>query len=350
MKRWLLRIGFVIGGPLLVLLLIEGIWQLIGDPRIAEKQAWLAKVAPHSRLGELGMMVVDEEAEVSYRLKPGFEETVDGQTYRINSHGMRGPEVEKQRQEGVKRILVIGDSYAFGYGVDEPATISAQLQARLRPRQPGIEVLNMGVPAYQTGQEARLLEREGIAFDPDLVVLVYYGNDNITQTLIYDPRFKIIHFDEMPFSYGMKHVLSRSILYSRVCKGYTQYLTKSGALDFHGLLHWPTTRTRIRKIVKICADAQVKFLLVALPTLSSSRPLFNPNSAITKAHRRVLILAADDGIPVIDMRATFMARNVPVEDLFLKATEPRRDTHLNQEGLRILVDQVVAAIESNKVF
>jgi lysophospholipase L1-like esterase len=348
MKKWLLRLGLVVIGPVVMLLLLEAVWQAIGDPRIGENEVWLTKVAAHSRLGVMGMFELDEDEAVSFRLKPGFEAKIGKQTYRINSHGMRGPEVSKQRISGVKRILLVGDSYAFGYGVDESATVSAQLQARLSVKHTGIEVLNMGVPAYHTGQELRRLELDGMSFTPDLVVLIYYPNDNIQQTLMYDPRFRVIHFDEMPFSYGTRHFLSRSIVYSRITKGYTQYLTRSGSLETRGLRHWSTTRERLRKMTKICKDAGCKFLLVALPTLSYSRELFDPDHEINKAHDRMLLFTEDQGIATVDMRSALLARKKPIEALFVAPEPPRRDTHFNQAGYRVLVDSLTAAIESKK--
>lgn len=348
MKRWLVRIGMVILSTFSVLLVIEVIWQLVGDPRIAENREWLESVAPHSRLGAMGMFVLDEDADISFRLAPGFKATIEGQTYRINSHGMRGPEVAKARKPGIKRILVVGDSYAFGYGVDDSATISAQLQARLEPKHAGIEVLNMGVPAYHTGQEVRQLERDGVTFAPDLVILIYYSNDNLGPTLIYAPEFKAIYFDEMPFSYGTRRVLSRSIVYYITSKAYTKYLKGSGVFDTRGLLYWSITRERILRMVKTCRDAKIKFLMVALPEMTYSRELFDPEHEINKAHDRLLTFAEDDGIPIMDMRAPLLERRKPVEELFVVPQPPKRDTHFNQQGFKILVDNLVLAIEASK--
>jgi hypothetical protein len=61
------------------------------------------------------------------------------QTYeRTNAHGQRDRERTLRKPEGVKRILLLGDSVVEGYGLRESETLSRQLEAlyasiRIRP-------------------------------------------------------------------------------------------------------------------------------------------------------------------------------------------------------------------------
>lgn len=91
----------------------------------------------------------------------------------INAEGFRGREVQLPKPKGAKRILVLGDSNAFGYGVNEEERFSNLLEQRLA----GYEIVNLGVFGYGTDQEAILLEREGLRFSPDLVILAYIPGD-----------------------------------------------------------------------------------------------------------------------------------------------------------------------------
>ncbi len=98
------------------------------------------------------------------------------QTYeRTNSHGQRDRERTLRKPEGVRRILLLGDSVVEGYGLRESETISRQLED-LYPNG-STEVLNFGVSAYCTRAEVELLEVKGLRFDPDVVVLVFVEND-----------------------------------------------------------------------------------------------------------------------------------------------------------------------------
>src|SRR6185503_2752348 len=84
---------------------------------------------------------------------PGVRGRFHGQTVTHNSQGNRGPEAAFAKPSGVRRVVVIGDSQAWGYGVGDDETIPAQLQ-RLLNEAGGAryEVLNLGVGGYGTDQ------------------------------------------------------------------------------------------------------------------------------------------------------------------------------------------------------
>ena len=95
----------------------------------------------------------------------------------INSRGMRDREVPVERT-GAARIVVIGDSIAFGSGVAARDRFSDQLESLLERRLAGaVEVLNLGVGGYDTLQEVATLEDVGLRFAPDLVLVAYCVND-----------------------------------------------------------------------------------------------------------------------------------------------------------------------------
>ncbi len=98
------------------------------------------------------------------------------QTYeRTNAHGQRDRERTLRKPEGVKRILLLGDSVVEGYGLRESDTLSSQLETLYADD--SIEVLNFGVSAYCTRAEIELLRVKGLQFDPDIVILVFVEND-----------------------------------------------------------------------------------------------------------------------------------------------------------------------------
>ncbi|MCA8957300.1 MAG: hypothetical protein KDC87_14590 [Planctomycetes bacterium] len=338
----MLRIALLLGAPLLLLSLIEGVWQLIGDPRIAANRAWLAAQPPHFRLSDRGMLRSDPDPEVAFTLRPGFDEVVGGNRYRVNELGLRGGPVAVPKPAGHKRVLVLGDSYAFGFGVAEKDTLAAQLQRALAAPHREVEVLNAGVPGYHTGQELQVLVRNGSKLAPDLVVLVYYANDNITPTFLYDPRLRIVYVDELPLPDWIKRVMARSILYSKLTKAYTAWLTHRGALDSRGERHWPTTRARLQAIAGWCRAQRIGLVLAAIPALDNSIDFINKTHVYNRDHDRLLTFAKGAGIAVADLRAVLLQRAKPIEDLFVSRKPP--DSHLTGEGYRLLAAAVVEAI------
>jgi LysM repeat protein len=121
----------------------------------------------------------------------GIFETPQFQTsVRINQKGLRDREHSYERTNDTKRILVIGDSFAWGYGVEETERFSQLLETSL-----GVEVINAGVSGYSTDQELLWLRTEGIKYDFDLVILGFTGNDiddnnrQLVSSIYYKPQF-----------------------------------------------------------------------------------------------------------------------------------------------------------------
>ena len=86
--------------------------------------------------------------------------------YKINSHGLRGPEIAYDKPAGTSRIVLLGDSHAFGFGVPESYHFASLLEGYL----PGVQVVNLGVNGYGIAQELLYLTREGFKYHPDLVI------------------------------------------------------------------------------------------------------------------------------------------------------------------------------------
>lgn len=102
----------------------------------------------------------------------------DRGTIHINALGLRGREIAVAKEPGSFRVLVFGDSFIFGVGVDEEHLFSAALARRLRAasvRRP--DVVNMGVSGYSTDQELILYRELGSRMQADLVLVAVCDND-----------------------------------------------------------------------------------------------------------------------------------------------------------------------------
>ena len=119
------------------------------------------------------------------RLVPNTTTTYMGKTVTINSEGLRNPEVSRQKAESGYRILVLGDSVAFGWGVDEQEAFPRCIEKKLNdaPQRPGqearthYEVINAAVPGYGLYQELKQLAEIGKRYEPDMVILTLINND-----------------------------------------------------------------------------------------------------------------------------------------------------------------------------
>jgi len=96
-----------------------------------------------------------------------------------NSEGFRdkinwGENMEYWKKSGKRRILLLGDSVCFGFGLNFEETMGEILEVLLKDR---FVVLNTSVVGYAIDQETILLEREGIKYSPDYVVYCVWVND-----------------------------------------------------------------------------------------------------------------------------------------------------------------------------
>jgi hypothetical protein len=99
-------------------------------------------------------------------------------TLKVNSRGLRGPERDYPKPPGTRRLLILGDSFAAGYYVDEEQTLRAVLEGLLTTGGCGpAEVINGGTIAYSTDQEYLFYKTEGRRYAPDAVLLAFYYND-----------------------------------------------------------------------------------------------------------------------------------------------------------------------------
>lgn len=147
----------------------------------------LLRLRGHGEHDEHGLDSMHVYSEIyGWTLSRGFRHRAQTKTISVNSKGYRGREHDLARTPGVARVVMLGDSITFGPGVDDTETFSDRLDSLPN----GPEVVNLGVMGYGTDQELLKLEREGLAFGPDVVVLHFCLHndfaDNMLARALYD--------------------------------------------------------------------------------------------------------------------------------------------------------------------
>lgn len=147
-----------------------------------------------------------------YKHAPGLRRTYQGVDVAINQLGFRDRELEKKRDNEL-RILLLGDSVTFGWGVPIEATFGRTLERILTARigRP-VRVINTGVGGYNTVQEYAVLRAYADAIEPDIVVLLYVFNDIETNDPPFDPSSQVSLSGTSPPE-SMAILLGRSWLY-----------------------------------------------------------------------------------------------------------------------------------------
>lgn len=118
--------------------------------------------------------------KIIYDLIPNLDVKFQGVETKINSCGMRSPEREAVKSPTTYRIALLGDSFAFGWGVEYQESFAHQLEVILNEAGEGkikVEVLNFGVPGYSTFQEVAKFQELGDDFDIDAALVYFVEND-----------------------------------------------------------------------------------------------------------------------------------------------------------------------------
>lgn len=97
-----------------------------------------------------------------------------------NGAGLREEQdIPFAKPAGQFRVLFVGDSCTFGFGVTHRETFVEGVERRLRARFPerDIACINAGVPGYTLAQGWAYLRREGLRYQPDIVLCAFGWND-----------------------------------------------------------------------------------------------------------------------------------------------------------------------------
>jgi lysophospholipase L1-like esterase len=158
--------------------------------------------APHGAAGLRGLHEARPDRPWLYGLRPGTEERLEVSgdiLYRVNADGFRDRRYVQLKPPGTFRVVVLGDSIAFGYGVEQRDAFPKLLEARLAELAPEahVEVLNLGTSGYNAYTEAELLKDVGVKYSPDLVLVQFCINDLNDPTVHFDAQTRL-HLGSIP--------------------------------------------------------------------------------------------------------------------------------------------------------
>jgi lysophospholipase L1-like esterase len=332
-------------------------------PRRRKLRWTLAALAILPVVGELGLRVSGAAfrypspcALVDGRgcmMLPGLHETVavagDRFSFTTNSRGLRNREATPE-DSSRRHVVVLGDSAAFGAHVDDAEVFTVLLDERLASH--GAAVINAGSPYLKgTDQQLRYLMDEGAVLAPDVVVLVFNGNNDVS-----DNSREEFFVDGVPQPWKPR-LLQRLVTTSARLPGYgslTDHSWLFGAFSFFyfnahvrfgappNLHRAEATESVLRSLQSECRRRGADLMMVLLPQqkdvperLSSGHfPHWSPEELVVDVTTRL-------GIRVLDESELVAAPGAIVND-----------GHLSVAGHRALADaltpQLTLALDSKK--
>jgi len=321
-ERLLVVLG--LGMALLMFLLLEGVARLLPRPAGSD----LADLHRYSEV-------------YGWEPQPGAHVEQHGKRTTINGLGYRGREVAPGPSSRVIRLVLLGDSIAFGIGVSDDETFASLLDGA------DSEAVNLAVQGYGPDQSLLKLEREGLSFHPDVVVMNLCLDNDFADALL--PRYLYDGLHPKPFfqlesgrlvlqdSHVRLTNLERFGLFVRERSRLVQLLGASTAGAARSQEHWLDRKERatadrdaavavVGALLKRMHDASgasgAEFLVLVHPDELG----FRPHSTWINTLMRCPDLA---GMNLVDMRESYRGRQLRYRDIAMDSVG-----HLSVSGHR----------------
>jgi lysophospholipase L1-like esterase len=276
---------------------------------------------------------------------------------RINENGLRDRHHSYERQNNMERILVLGDSFAWGYGVEESERFSQLLENSL-----DIEVINAGVSGYSTDQELLWYRSEGIKYETDLVILVVAGNDvgdndqQLVNTIYYKPKFVLEDSQLVATGYPVPKTGPKGrLIYSLSQRSALAYFLVQRYFDLRSLYSkakansdhasspvsgtsdksepFKLTIALIDEMRNMAESRKTKFMIVATDRWW--------NSPSSETYKDFINTLRAEGFLVLDVDSMpgFDSEEMLIQD----------DGHWNQSGHEFVAEEIKALIETHQL-
>ena len=199
-----------------------------------------------------------------FRHKPSWQTRYGDVLVTYNERGLRDRPI-LPKGENEYRVLALGDSVTFGWGVDQDKTFAARLESLLQGRlHRPVRVINSGVGGYNTVQEVTYFKQEGITLQPDLVMLTYVQNDIEVERRPFDPWAQSSPWGK-PFPDLLKTMVGKLWLYRLVYHTYNHALPKLQAASAQSSPQkgkgWRESMSALGELVAVCEERKIPLIL-----------------------------------------------------------------------------------------
>jgi hypothetical protein len=242
--------------------------------RLRRAGHWAFALSLAAVLGEGGLRLVDlaDEAAlpddaVSRGLKLSAGSEYHGRE--VNAQGYWDDAFEPTRRPGRFRVAVLGGSATLS-GTPQTNCLD-QLEARV----PGIEIYNFGLPRSGLWQYAAQLERDVVAFQPDLVMAFFTVGQDVTEDRSAPSKFDWRSLRSLRLAAAMLGLSSRGgeSIASGKAQDFEAYLSACSPRvrvcrtpTDEAIEHdWQTTRARLTDLVRRCHRQGIEVALVVVP-------------------------------------------------------------------------------------
>lgn len=263
---------------------------------------------------------------IGHEHTPGTAAHLMGHDVTINSLGLRNAEISREKPAGTTRIMMLGDSIVFGWGVDQSKTMSVELARDLAGSDFGpVEVINTGVGNYNTAMEVEYFLKSGAALAPDIVVLNYFIND-AEPTPTYQPvPWYAKRFYAYAVTGGAWDIFKRKLLGGPEWKTYYRDLYRDGQPG------WAAAQEAVKRLAAYCRAHGIRLVVTNIPELHELKPY-----PFTEVSARVAALARAEGLEYLDLLPA--VEDEPPPSLWVTVPDPHPDAKAHALMARRIAD------------
>lgn len=299
---------------------------------LAGLEAWLRYTIPPMQEGRLY-----EYSAQSKRLKlmkPLADMRIFGARIQTNDQGFRDRQAHiPPKQPGEFRVVVLGDSFTFGPGVEYEHLYTALLGSRLARVHPEVKVINLAVEGYNIIQYEAVLEEVGLSLKPDLVLLAMFPVNDFEMD-DYEHHRRLAAGEEVHLPWYLSLYVYRAYLH-RIPELAEKVLHRAHPAQVAGPdVGWDLNVAALKQIHALTLSSRLPLTVALLPHtkgFETQRKIFG----------RVEELCAAERLECLDLLESFRAAGVRDGALVLNAI----DSHPNEEYHRLMSAQLAARLE-----
>lgn len=318
MKRWLGNLAALLGSAAVMALVFEGLCRTVLN----------SGTQYHIEMWKYAVQLkrISANPEIGHEHVPGGVARLMDTEVRINKDGLRDREHTPAKAPGEVRILMLGDSTMFGWGVNQDETIAKHVEQALNKEAPDpfVEVINSGVGNYNTAMEVAYFLERGIAYKPDVVVLNYFINDAEPTPVYRDVPWLARHFYAYAVLGGAWDGFKRRM--SGADQDYKAYY--AGLYSAPG---WERAQAAIAKLAEACRAQGIRLIVSNIPELRALKPYAFPD-----VQKKVEDVAMANGAEYVDLLPA--VENEEPASLWVTVPDP----HPNAKATKLLGDYLAA--------
>lgn len=261
-----------------------------------------------------------------------------------NSHGYFDNEYSYDKDSGVYRIVVIGDSVAQGQGVSVIDSFGKALEAKLTKQfNQHIEVILLARSGYSTSQQLYILKNEAFRYDPDLIIWSYVLNDP-AHPVFHDANGELGRYFYKPGLHTFHLIKYLYFELNERIKG------RNCVDEYHARLHCIYANQVSENIKTIGMESALN----NVPVLFMIHPVFEKNNnfknySLTPIHDRLSGLAVEAGLDTIDLLEAHK-QHLPSSLHITGYADGWWDPwHPNIKGHKLIADQLVQYMEKRQL-